>query len=272
MPEPRQLLRDHTTLRLGGPAALGRGHHRGRAHRGRRRAPTPPASPCWCSAAAATWWSPTRLRRHRRRGRDHRRASTSRTAPACGGVTVDRRRRRELGRPGRPRRRRGLGRRRGAVRHPRRVGATPIQNVGAYGQEVAETIARSATWDRHAAGRPHVRQRRLRLRLPHQPVQGETPGRYVVLEVTFQLRAGHPRRAGAVRRAGRASSAWSVGERGAAGRRPRGRARAARQQGHGARRGRPRHLERRLVLHQPGRRRRRACPRVPPPGRSPTAG
>lgn len=32
---------------------------------------------------------------------------------------------------------------------PGTVGATPIQNVGAYGQEVATTITRVRTWDRH---------------------------------------------------------------------------------------------------------------------------
>ena len=31
---------------------------------------------------------------------------------------------------------------------PGRVGATPIQNVGAYGQEVAQTIAKVRVWDR----------------------------------------------------------------------------------------------------------------------------
>lgn len=33
---------------------------------------------------------------------------------------------------------------------PGSVGATPIQNVGAYGQEVAQTIAQVRTWDRQA--------------------------------------------------------------------------------------------------------------------------
>ena len=32
---------------------------------------------------------------------------------------------------------------------PGSTGATPIQNVGAYGQEVAQTIARVRVWDRH---------------------------------------------------------------------------------------------------------------------------
>ena len=35
---------------------------------------------------------------------------------------------------------------------PGSVGATPIQNVGAYGQEVAQTIASVRVWDRRLHG------------------------------------------------------------------------------------------------------------------------
>ena len=154
---------------------------------------------------------------------------------------------------------------------PGSVGATPIQNVGAYGQEVSQTIASVRVWDRALQRRPHLRRRRLRLRLPHQPVQG---------------RPRPPRRArGDLPAPRRATSARPVRVR-RAGPRPRRRARAsarrsadvreavlgaAPRQGHGARRRRPRHLERRVVLHQPGRRRPTPCPRAPRPGRSPTA-
>ena len=54
---------------------------------------------------------------------------------------------------------------------PGTAGATPIQNVGAYGQEIAQTRRQGP----HVGprGRPgaHLRRRRLRLRLPDQPVQ-----------------------------------------------------------------------------------------------------
>ncbi len=72
---------------------------------------------------------------------------------------------------------------------PGSVGASPIQNVGAYGQEVAETIARVRTWDRvdgafrtFAAADCGFAYRTSRFK--------QDPGRHVVLSVTFQLRFG----------------------------------------------------------------------------------
>ncbi len=72
---------------------------------------------------------------------------------------------------------------------PGRVGATPIQNVGAYGQEVADTIARVRTWDRrdrvvrtYAAADCGFGYRTSRFKAD--------PARHVVLSVTFQLRFG----------------------------------------------------------------------------------
>jgi UDP-N-acetylmuramate dehydrogenase len=72
---------------------------------------------------------------------------------------------------------------------PGSTGATPIQNVGAYGQEVAQTVARVRTWDRReraqrtfAAADCGFGYRTSRFK--------EDPGRYVVLEVTFLLRQG----------------------------------------------------------------------------------
>ena len=72
---------------------------------------------------------------------------------------------------------------------PGSVGATPIQNVGAYGQEVAQTLARVRVWDRvlngvrtFAATECGFGYRTSRFK--------KDPGRHVVLEVTFQFRAG----------------------------------------------------------------------------------
>ena len=86
---------------------------------------------------------------------------------------------------------------------PGSTGATPVQNVGAYGQEVAQTIASVRVWDRSTnrvrtlalddlrfGYRTSLLKRSLRAsdddpRSPWAP----TP-RYVVLDVSFQLRQG----------------------------------------------------------------------------------
>jgi UDP-N-acetylmuramate dehydrogenase len=72
---------------------------------------------------------------------------------------------------------------------PGSVGATPIQNVGAYGQEIAQTVASVRTWDRgertqrtFAAADCGFGYRTSRFK--------QDPGRYVVLEVTLLLRQG----------------------------------------------------------------------------------
>ena len=81
------------------------------------------------------------------------------------------------------------------------------------------------------------------------PACSSTPMPAVVLEVEFALDASGR---SAPLRYGELAAAWDVaaGERADPGRGPRGGAGPAGAQGHGARRGRPRHLERRVVLHQ----------------------
>ena len=69
---------------------------------------------------------------------------------------------------------------------PGRVGATPIQNVGAYGQDVSQTVGAVRVLDRADGRGPHPRGRGLRLRLPHEQVQGRCR-RWVVLSVTLRL-------------------------------------------------------------------------------------
>lgn len=88
---------------------------------------------------------------------------------------------------------------------PGTVGAAPVQNIGAYGQEISGTLASIRVWDR---GLAKVRQLALAelgfgyrtsiLKRSTQVVLGETDPlapwypspRYVVLDVTFQLRLG----------------------------------------------------------------------------------
>ena len=188
----------HPAARRSRPRARAR-DHRGRAagrrtSRGRRRHAGAARSP-----AAATWSSPT----------------TASTAPSCtsrpaastalGGPVRrggrHRRRGRALGRVRGARRRRGLGRRRGALGHPRQRRRDP----GAERRRLRPGGRRhrrlGALLGPRGPGAAHVRRRRLRLRLPHQPVQaGPGPARRARRDLPAPAR--RPVRTGALRRAG----------------------------------------------------------------------
>jgi UDP-N-acetylmuramate dehydrogenase len=70
---------------------------------------------------------------------------------------------------------------------PGSVGATPVQNVGAYGQEVGDVVARVRTWDRVERAQRTFMHADLGLGYRTSRLKQE-PGRYLVLDVTFQLR------------------------------------------------------------------------------------
>jgi UDP-N-acetylmuramate dehydrogenase len=72
---------------------------------------------------------------------------------------------------------------------PGRVGATPIQNVGAYGQEVSQTIATVRVWDRKFRGIRTFANADCDFGYRTSRFKAD-PGRHVVLSVTFQLRQG----------------------------------------------------------------------------------
>jgi len=72
---------------------------------------------------------------------------------------------------------------------PGLVGATPIQNVGAYGQEVAQTIASVRCFDREAGEVRTLFNRDCRFGYRTSRLKQE-PGRWLVLEVVFQFRLG----------------------------------------------------------------------------------
>ncbi len=72
---------------------------------------------------------------------------------------------------------------------PGSVGATPIQNVGAYGQEVAQTIASVRTWDRRDRAQRTFAVADCGFSYRHSRFKAE-PGRFLVLEVSFHLRMG----------------------------------------------------------------------------------
>jgi UDP-N-acetylmuramate dehydrogenase len=72
---------------------------------------------------------------------------------------------------------------------PGLVGATPIQNVGAYGAEVAQVIASVETIDRSTGRRARFAAADCGFGYRHSRFKAE-PGRYLVLAVTFQLPPG----------------------------------------------------------------------------------
>ncbi|GGO72639.1 UDP-N-acetylmuramate dehydrogenase [Nocardioides deserti] len=72
---------------------------------------------------------------------------------------------------------------------PGSVGATPVQNVGAYGQEVSQTIASVRVWDRVLQGVRTFANADCHFSYRHSRFKAD-PGRHVVLSVTFQLRQG----------------------------------------------------------------------------------
>jgi len=72
---------------------------------------------------------------------------------------------------------------------PGSVGATPIQNVGAYGQEVAQTIASVRVWDRRLRGIRTFANADCGFGYRHSRFKAD-PDRHVVLSVTFQFRQG----------------------------------------------------------------------------------
>jgi UDP-N-acetylmuramate dehydrogenase len=72
---------------------------------------------------------------------------------------------------------------------PGTVGATPIQNVGAYGQEVAQTIARVRVWDRVLKGQRTFAAADCGFAYRHSRFKAD-PSRHVVLDVTFDFHPG----------------------------------------------------------------------------------
>lgn len=72
---------------------------------------------------------------------------------------------------------------------PGLVGSTPIQNVGAYGQEVGQTIARVRAYDRREARITTVSAFDCRFGYRSSLFKAE-PGRWLVLSVTFQFPLG----------------------------------------------------------------------------------
>ena len=72
---------------------------------------------------------------------------------------------------------------------PGSVGAAPIQNIGAYGHEVSEFITRVRTYDREEKLVKTFTNSQCEFSYRSSHFK-EHPGRYVILDVAFQLRQG----------------------------------------------------------------------------------
>jgi UDP-N-acetylmuramate dehydrogenase len=70
------------------------------------------------------------------------------------------------------------------------VGATPIQNVGAYGQEVSETVASVRVLDRATRTVLSLDPAACGFGYRDSAFKSRTPDRYVVLAVTYRLHPG----------------------------------------------------------------------------------
>ena len=73
---------------------------------------------------------------------------------------------------------------------PGSVGATPIQNVGAYGQEVSETIEHVEVFDRSSRAMTKLTNEECRFAYRTSIFKNEAKDRYIVLSVTFRLNPG----------------------------------------------------------------------------------
>ena len=75
---------------------------------------------------------------------------------------------------------------------PGTVGGTPIQNVGAYGQEVAQSIERLTAYDRENAALCTLTGDECGFSYRMSRFKRADRGRFVICTVTFRLRAGRP--------------------------------------------------------------------------------
>src|SRR5262245_3437892 len=70
---------------------------------------------------------------------------------------------------------------------PGLVGATPIQNVGAYGQEVSESLSSVRALDRASGRIVELSRDACRFSYRDSLFKSHEPERYIVLDVTFRL-------------------------------------------------------------------------------------
>jgi len=75
---------------------------------------------------------------------------------------------------------------------PGTVGGTPVQNVGAYGQEVSTVIDAVTAVDRQSGERTILTAAQCGFAYRHSRFKGADAGRFVIADVTFRLRPNPP--------------------------------------------------------------------------------
>lgn len=75
---------------------------------------------------------------------------------------------------------------------PGTVGASPVQNIGAYGQEVSESIVTVEAYDMAADQMVTLSNEQCGFSYRHSIFRGEAAGRYFIMYVTFRLSKNMP--------------------------------------------------------------------------------
>ena len=78
---------------------------------------------------------------------------------------------------------------------PGTVGAAPVQNIGAYGQDISQTIASVEAFDTEARKIVTISKAGMKMRYRQTIFNTEMPGRYFIVSVTLKLNANaelHP--------------------------------------------------------------------------------
>ncbi|MFH1354376.1 MAG: UDP-N-acetylmuramate dehydrogenase [bacterium] len=73
---------------------------------------------------------------------------------------------------------------------PGSVGAAPVQNVGAYGQQAADVVDEVEILDRQTLGEVLFSSKQCQFGYRYSRFKGKDSGRYIVTKVTFRLRPG----------------------------------------------------------------------------------
>jgi len=77
---------------------------------------------------------------------------------------------------------------------PGTAGAAPVQNIGAYGQEVADTLLSLEAYDKQSDSIVTLTNEQCRFSYRHSIFRGEEMGRYIITSITLRLykSAPHP--------------------------------------------------------------------------------